>query len=180
MVSGGRRVPSPLLGILAVLVIVAVFVITQILVAAVTSLLSGGPGSRPRPEPNPVGAYAMEVATPGAGFMSLTITPDGDECEVLRPSGDPYRSCLVATNLIPSVIGGDAHGELNAGLTPAYHALVWRARADADPTVCERGGLQGALLDRCHAESTDSAYEFSQADHRIRIPLGGAVPSPGP
>jgi hypothetical protein len=117
----------------------------------------------------------IEVAVGSDQFQQVTIDKEGDGCDVLEGYDDPYRTCLIAINLIPSIIGGEAYGRLNEKRTPALDALVWRARADDDVTVCERGGLEGAMLEVCRAEAVDPGYMYQHGDVRVRVPLGGAA-----
>ena len=159
------------------------FVATAAVTAILTSQLRGGvPWERPgpaHPERNPVGAYAIEVSAGNDPFEPLLIDADGIACERLLSERDTYRTCLLATNLIPSIIGGEAHGELNRHPTRAFHALVWRARASRDPTVCERGGLEASLLDLCHAHAVDPAYLYIGGALRVKVPLNGAAAGRG-
>lgn len=129
---------------------------------------------------NPVGGYQLEVSVAGSAFSNVAVESDGTGCGVLSQVNDAYRTCLVATNLIPTLIGGEAYGELNDRHTPAYDALVWRARANGDPSVCQQGGLEANFLANCRREATDLSYEYRAAGLKVRVPIGGALPTPPP
>lgn len=144
----------------------------------------GVPGSSGTPKPsrlhNPVGGYTIEVSRDGSSFMPHTIDEDGATCLELFDETDPGRVCLLATNLLPSVIGGAAYGRLNTEETPSLDALIWRARSSGDPGVCARGGLEGAYRTQCEADAIASDYLYSTSDGLgVRIPIGGALSSPG-
>lgn len=109
-------------------------------------------------------------------FRSVTIGAQGEGCEVFLPDADANRTCLIATNVIPSIIGGEAYGDLNVRHTPALDALIWRARADGDASVCERGGLDAGFLDLCERAAQAGEYEYEAGDVRVRVPIGGAEP----
>lgn len=149
--------------------------------AAAFALLSSrplaGPPGPAHPEPNPRGAYVIELSSGGSGFTSITVGAEGAGCERLMADANANRICLIANNLDPPIIGAEAYGALNSAPSPAFHALVWRARADADPSVCGRGGLEGELLDRCLAEAQTADYAYAAGQMQIRVPIGGAVPS---
>lgn len=109
----------------------------------------------------------------------MTISAAGDGCTELSTE-DAQRTCFVATNLIATLIGGEAYGELNDRHTPAFDALVWRARADADPATCARGGLVGPLLVECELAAQADDYEYQSGNVRVRVPIGGALPDAAP
>jgi hypothetical protein len=129
---------------------------------------------------NPVGGYLIEVSTAGGDFVSVTIGAEGEGCERFSADEDAERTCYIATSLIPTLIGGEAYGELNQVRTPAVDALVWRARANADPSVCAEGGLTGAFLAECERDAVAVDYEYATGNMRVRVPIGGAVPPPTP
>lgn len=168
---------------LTVTVALAVFIVA----ALVTNvLLHSGPlapprePSRPstRPQENPTSSYTVELSVNGEAFMTVTIGSQGESCELMQAVVDAYRTCVIARNLIPSHIGGEAYGELNLRRTPAYDALVWRARVNADAGVCTQGGLEGSFLAACQGDAADPSYEYAMGNLRVRVPLGGAAPSP--
>ena len=133
------------------------------------------------PRPNPTGAYAIEVSLNRGEFRPVTIGPDGEGCPQFSSVEDTERTCFITKLLNPWTIGGEAYGELNDERTPAFDALVWRARADADVSVCQRGGLTGAFLADCISAARDPDYVYERGPFRVRVPIGGAVPpSPSP
>ncbi|MEX2546763.1 MAG: hypothetical protein WD830_03115 [Chloroflexota bacterium] len=137
-------------------------------------------GGQQRPEVSPTGAYEIELSLNGGDFRPVTIGREGEGCERFAGYEDAERTCFIAKELIPSKIGGEAYGELNDRHTPAFDALVWRARADADVSVCDRGGLEGAFLADCTRAAQDPSYIYERGAFRVRVPIGGAVPNPSP
>lgn len=127
---------------------------------------------------NPWGTYRIEVSVGEAEFVSRSIGDEGHGCEVFVEHEDADRTCRIAINLIPTIIGGEAYGELNSRRTPALDALVWRARANGDPSICERGGLGGGFLVECHTAAQDASYEYVAGDIHVRVPIGGGLPIP--
>jgi hypothetical protein len=172
----------PIGWLLAGVVVITVFVVTAIVTILVTSPrpLFPGPQGPFRPEANPVGGYLLELSLRGNSYKSVSIGSQGDGCELLLPDSDANRTCLIATNLIPSLIGGEAYGQLNLVHTPAFDALVWRARANGDSGVCQRGGLEDDFLADCLRQALDIAYEYAGKGMVVRIPIGGALPSQSP
>ena len=108
------------------------------------------------------------------------IGSEGEGCERFAGHEDSERVCYITTNLIPTLIGGEAYGELNTRRTPAVDALVWRARPNADGSICARGGLTGAFLAECERDAVAEDYEYVANPFRVRVPIGGAQPSPSP
>ena len=137
-------------------------------------------GQQNRPERNPVGGYTIEVSVAEGEFSSATIGSEGEGCERFVGHEDAERVCYISTNLIPTLIGGEAYGELNDRHTPALDALIWRARANADASVCAQGGLTGAFLEECERDAVADDYEYSAGTFRVRVPIGGAQSSPSP
>src|SRR5688572_10672536 len=102
---------------------------TSVVVIAVISGCFGM--SRGHAEPNRVRGYRIELSLAGGRFEVVTIGANGEGCEVMQSNYDAYRTCLIATPVIPSVIaGGEDGSDLNIRHTPALDALVWKARAD--------------------------------------------------
>lgn len=153
---------------------VVVAVLTAVAVWYAVVLAPRGPF---HPGRNPVGGYTIEVSLAGDEFVGVVAGAEGNGCERLGPNNDADRTCRIATALLPSLIGGEAYGELNTRHTPAFDALVWRARADADKTVCGRGGLEVDFLARCESDAIQIDYEYTRSDLRVRVPIGGAIPS---
>ena len=96
-----------------------------LIVIAVTGPCSA---QREGPRPNPTSGYAIEVSADGGPFVSHSIGPDGEGCELFTGHEDAERTCYIAKEIIPTKIGGEAYGELNDRRTPALDALIWRAR----------------------------------------------------
>lgn len=129
---------------------------------------------------NPTTGYSIEVSTGGDEFVPVTIDAEGEGCERFSADEGAERTCLIARLLNPWTIGGEAYGELNDRQTPALDALVWRARADADASVCARGGLSGPFLQECERDAIADDYEYAIGNFRVRVLIGGAQPSPSP
>lgn len=129
---------------------------------------------------NPTGGYEIEVSQDGGEFLVTTIGAGGEGCEPFSGDEDAERTCLIARLLNPWTIGGEAYGELNDRHTPALDALIWRARADADPSVCARGGLTGPFLQECERDALANGYGYATGNFRVRVPIGGAQPSASP
>lgn len=91
--------------------------------------------------------WASGAATPSA----LKVADDGGGCETLGKSDYLYRVCVLATNVDPAVIAGEAFGRINVEPTPALEALLWRAVLGSDRSVCEGGGLAGSSLEKCES-----------------------------
>lgn len=155
-------------------------VAAPLLLIAVTAVT--GPCSAPRdgPRANPTSGYAIEVSESGGPFVSHSIGADGQGCEMFAGFQDAERTCYIAKEVIPTKIGGEAYGELNARRTPALDALIWRARAEADPTICAAGGLLGPFLAECERHAVADDYEYLAGSMRIRVPIGGAGPVTSP
>lgn len=152
-------------------------------VLAFALLAVTGPCSAPQaqhPDVNPTGAYRIEISVSGGPFVSSLIGFEGAGCEPFANHEEADRTCRIAINLIPSLIGGEAYGELNDRHTPALDALIWRARANADQTVCADGGLSGAFLLECERDAIAHDYEYVVGALRVHVPIGGAMPSPSP
>lgn len=178
MRSKWREVPLPLRWLLAGVVLIGIFLLAQLVVVYARSLFNPFSGSGTRPQPNPLGAFTIEVSEGGAAFRKVLIEPEAPECQPFRSLPDLYTTCVTAPNLIPSVIGGAAQGKLNQGHTPEYDALVWRARANGDPDVCDKGGLLDPLLTQCHHDATRPDYSLSAGSFVVMVPIVGAIPSP--
>lgn len=96
----------------------------------------------------------------------------------MQSNYDAYRTCLIAAHVNPNVLaGGEDGSDLNIRHTPAFDALVWKARADNDVTVCKRGGLERDFLVRCENEARVNGYECNADGIRVRVPIGGAEPT---
>lgn len=159
-------------GVLAVVVFVVAAVVVRQFLGTNGPVEPNRPSTRP--DTNPTGGYSLDVSIDNGPFGPVTIGSAGENCENLEMVADAYRTCLVATNLVPSIIGGEAYGQLNFTHTPAHDALVWRARADNDSGVCSQGGLEGVFLADCLEAALDPSYEYTAANLRIKVPIGGA------
>jgi hypothetical protein len=135
------------------------------------------PSGPMQPDPNPLSGYQIEVALDGSSFSPVRIGADGAGCEIFSDD-DANRTCLIAINTIPSIIGGEAFGELNFKHTPAFDALVWRSIVENDITVCARGGLEDDFLRRCEMEAANEDYEYEVGPVRVHVVTGSADPVP--
>ncbi len=151
--------------------------ITMAVIAA--AVISGCFGmNRGHPEPNRVRGYGIELSLAGGPFEVVMIGANGEGCDVMQSNYDAYRTCLIAAQVNPSVLaGGEDGSDLNIRHTPAFDALVWKARADNDVTVCERGGLERDFLVRCENEARANGYLYNADGIRVRVPIGGAEPT---
>lgn len=133
--------------------------------------------NRGHPEPNRVRGYLLEIAPSTAPFRQVSIGAQGEGCDVLLPDTDAYRTCLIATQVIPTLIPGEDYDQLNELRTPALDALIWKARSDGDVSVCQRGGLANVFLEECEQAAGAVDYEYEGDMVRIRVPIGGAQPT---
>ncbi len=118
----------------------------------------------------PLAGFELVVQRDSQSPEPLLISRDGSGCESL---GQSFAAvCFQVPNLDPSVIGGGALGRLNDIDTPSLTALIWRARIDGDVTVCERGGLLGERLTRCHLAAVDPNYTEVHGDTTVQVPIG--------
>jgi hypothetical protein len=120
--------------------------------------------------PHPTAGYAVLVQRKAQPPERLDISPAGEGCQIFD---DRLESvCLIATNIRPGDIGGAALGSLNETDTPAFTALIWRARIDGDATVCDRGGLLSPRLERCRQAAQDPNYVAQGDGLTVSVPLG--------
>jgi hypothetical protein len=120
----------------------------------------------------------IEVSESGGSLASVRIDAEGNACDRFESVEDVERICFITTNAIPTVIGGEAYGSLNERRTPALDALIWRARVEADVSICNRGGLVGRLLDECETAAVDPEYAYRNGPYEVRVPIGGAEELP--
>lgn len=130
-----------------------------------------------RPTPPPYAPFRMVLSVSSAP-ASIVINTDGD-CFALAKSQRLLAACSLAINADPAVIGGAALGHLNMEPTPSLDALTWRATLDRDPSVCGRGGLEGAFRTQCETQAGD-AYELSDSGLTISLLTSLAAGSPAP
>ena len=102
-----------------------------------------------RPTTSPSRGYELTWTSGAATPSALKVGLDGGGCETLGESDYLYRVCVLATNVDPAVIAGEAFGRINVEPTPALEALIWRAVLGGDRSVCEGGGLAGSSLETC-------------------------------
>lgn len=122
------------------------------------------------PPANPTAAYELEIGTEQDALSGATIGADGSGCDRLVKSERLYTACLVTVNLDPRVIGASALGRLNIEPTPAFDALVWRARLDGDSSVCAQGGLSGDFLIECQRLAVVDTYQVHDSGLVVRVP----------
>lgn len=139
-----------------------------ILILVLAASSSGCLGEK-RPTPVPVAGFELLIQRGSQPQERLLISADGSGCETLPASLSTV--CLLTTNLLPNVIGGEAHGGLNNADTPSLTALIWRARIDDDVSVCEAGGLIGERRTRCEQAAHDPHYAVEQGDVTVVVPL---------
>jgi hypothetical protein len=145
-----------------------------IIVGWIASALLGpivaGPssGTAARPTPHPYAPLTLMISSDASSPRRVTITTDG-ECVALQPSQTLFDACSLAVNADPAVIGGAALGRLNNQHTPSFDALVWRGRADANPGICSKGGLEGSRLAACETDVARSDYSLSDAGIVVTI-----------
>lgn len=171
--ASGIRRPSRALQVLIVaLLFVGAFAAGHVLTALAPALLRGSKDLRP--SSNAVAPFTIEVESPDGDVTRLTVKDSEDACQPLRMSRRLFAICSIADLAEPAIIASQAFGELNNKWTPAFEALVWRARVDSDVSVCERGGLEDAFRTRCEAAAQDPAYTFADGGLEVRVPIGGA------
>jgi hypothetical protein len=132
----------------------------------------------PRPTPAQLASYVLRFQVDGEAFRSVDVATDGAQCELLAQSSFLRKACVLALNQDPTFIAGEAFGDLNNRDTPAYEAIIWRARLDRDPQICDRGGLLGARLARCREVAVADTYDRKDGDLRVMIGIQGASQSP--
>ncbi len=164
------------LGALAATVAVGV---TGLALVGVRDLLGSSP--QHRPSISPTSSYELDWQRRGATqFHRVQIAPDGSGCEPLHSSETLYRACVLAVNLDPAVIAGEAFGQINIAPTPSLEALIWRAMLSDDPTVCNRGGLEGSVLEVCTDAFRAGQRVASDQGVTVRIERPKELSSPAP
>ncbi|MCI0344020.1 MAG: hypothetical protein L0221_01070 [Chloroflexi bacterium] len=155
-------------------------------------------GNQTRPTGAITEDYVLEYAYGAEPFARLTVDKDAAACLTLRsieladrshgvtgtasplptdPEPILYVACVLATNIDARFIAGEAFGRLNEVDTPALEAIIWRARLDADRTVCENAGLLGERLHRCRAAVDADDYRVSDGPLTVVIaPQASAAP----
>jgi hypothetical protein len=88
------------------------------------------------------------------------------------------HSARSTSGLRARVARREKYDKLNEQRTPALDALIWKARADGDVSVCERGGLASAFLEECERAASATDYEYEGETVRVRVPIGGPEPIP--
>ena len=150
--------------------LVALCVVGAIAVGAVAAQRLLQPDySGQRPSPAGLESYSLSYVGPSASG-TLTVDLEGAACRKLKPSDYLLSACTLALNKDPAFIAGDAAGDLNNTDTPSYEAILWRAKLDADPTVCDRGGLLEERLANCHAVAASTTpHEVSRDGVTVSI-----------
>lgn len=120
-----------------------------------------------RPTLHAYKAFEAHVKGPGQAMRDFAIATDTD-CTAL-PTTLFLEACSLAINADPAIIGGAAFGQLNFKDTPSFTALIWRARLDRDPSVCDRGGLENPRLSVCHRAADASSYR--ETDQGLELTL---------
>jgi hypothetical protein len=151
------------------LVVVMVLGITA---AIVTRQISTNPTpgfGAPRPTPAQLRTYVLEYTRANAKATILSVDVDGVACRVLSGSADLMTACVLALNIDPAFIASQAFGRLNVEDTPAYEAIIWRATLDADPNICDRGGLLGDRLAGCRIAASAGPYQQTRDGLTVTI-----------
>ena len=139
-------------------------------VTASTYLGGIGAHASTRPTIEPSAGYVIEYSSDTHARSGLAVGSHGEGCEALAASALLARVCVLATNLNPAVIAGEAFGRLNVEYGAPFEAIVWRARLDGRRDVCDRAGLLRALLDRCHADVGLPVYTVSDSGVTVVVP----------
>lgn len=129
-----------------------------------------------RPTISPTKGYELTWTSGAAPSNRLRVADDGSGCEPLKKSDFLYRACVLATNLDPAVIAGEAFGRINVEPTPAREALIWRAVLSNDRSVCQRGGLAEPSLGEC--ETAVQAGVRRATDSGLTVDVSTPAPSP--
>jgi len=123
--------------------------------------------------PRPTGAvlqpYALAAQRGSAVAATISVDVDGRACEDLIGSDFLKTACVLALNIDPTFIAGEAFGRLNTEDTPSAEAMVWRAVLSDDPDVCDRGGLVGDRLSRCRIAAGKPSYSITRDGWTITI-----------
>lgn len=120
--------------------------------------------------PDATSGYQVMLLS-SSGVIPLDISASGAGCERLAGSLLLESVCGLAVKTDPPRIGGAAFGDLNNRITPAYHALVWRARLGAGPDACSQGGLTGSFLEQCRRDAVDPTYSLTDTGLTVQVPL---------
>lgn len=122
-----------------------------------------------RPTGAPVEGYELAYSIGGAETKRLVVDPDGRACDVLERSEYLVSACVLATNLDPRVIAGEAFGRLNSEDTPAFEAILWRALLSSNQAFCDDAGLLEPRLSRCRAVAAGTDYDVSRSGPTVVI-----------
>ena len=126
---------------------------------------------KPRPTPAQLAPYRLSSSVAGGPIHVLTIDPDAKACDALAPSDFLRTVCTLALNEDPRFIAEEAFGDLNNRDTPAYEAIIWRARLESSQGLCDAGGLLGARLERCRSIASNSA-PYVRTDGVVSVTVG--------
>lgn len=192
--AAGPELPSKYADPMRVRTVVSLLVWSASFLAGCDAFMTG----QTRPTEAVVEGYVLAYARGAEPLMALVIDKDATKCQALRaieiadrtahsasttwpqptdPEPTLYVACVLATNIDARFIAGEAFGKLNEEDTPAFEAIMWRARLNADRTVCESAGLLGARLDLCHAAVDAKVYRVTDGPLTVVI---GAGPTAAP
>lgn len=121
----------------------------------------------PRPSPAQKSPYALTYRVGNEPDATMLVGEEGHECDALAASEVLGTACVLALQIDPAFIAAEAFGRLNNEETPSGEAMIWRAVLDADPSVCERGGLLENRLAACRAAALKGTYRRS--DHGVVV-----------
>lgn len=153
-----------------------------VLAGTALEALSFPNGGEPRPTEAQLKAYTLRYRiASGAPVVTLTVGTDGTAChQALAKSARLSTACVLALNVDPAWIAGEAFGRLNSEDTVAFEAIIWRARLNGDPNACDRAGLLDQRLARCRSAATDKTYQVSDAGVTVIIPTPATAQPPSP
>jgi hypothetical protein len=150
--------------------LLALSVIGLLAVAIVGAATFMAPSNRPRIsavlEP-----YRLSYVGPSSSG-DVMVDVEAAACDRLKPSQYLLVACTLALNVDPRFIAGEAFGGINNDDTPSYEAVIWRARLESDPTICEQGGLLGERLTTCREVASSPDPHVVTRDG-VTVTIGG-------
>ncbi|MBI3747461.1 MAG: hypothetical protein HY262_01225 [Chloroflexi bacterium] len=132
--------------------------VVGITIASVLTVLHPDYGAA-RPTPAQLAPFEIQYSIgPDGSLSNLKVGADGAACNTLGKSPVLENACVLALNIDPAFIAGEAFGRLNSEDTSAYEAILWRARLESEPSICDRGGLLEARLEHCRSVAANGPY----------------------
>jgi hypothetical protein len=148
---------------------IATVVVGLVVLGGHALLAAMQPHAPSRPTISPTAPYRLIAQDGDQPSTTVDVSADGGGCEVVRRSDYLYRACVLAVNLDPAVIAGEAFGRINLEPTPAREGLIWRAVLDGDPGICSGGGLEGEPLDECLGAVGEERRVVTDAGLRVEV-----------